>query len=80
MRKFFAFLAGMLSGAIVGSTVALLLAPMSGKDLQAELNARFEQLKAEIEAAAAEQEKKLRAEFERMKGGAAQPGNASPAD
>jgi gas vesicle protein len=69
MRKFFAFFAGVMSGAIVGAAVALLLAPMSGEALQAEINARFEALKADMESAVAEQEKKLRAEFERMKEG-----------
>ncbi len=69
MRKFFAFLAGVLSGAVVGAAVALLLAPMSGDALQREIGARFEQLKAEMESAAAEQERKLRAEFERLKAG-----------
>ena len=73
MRKFFAFLAGILCGAIVGSVAALLLAPMSGKDLQDEIAVRADQLKAEIEAAVAEQEKRLRAEFERMKAEVAQP-------
>lgn len=73
MRKFFAFLAGILCGALVGSAAALLLAPMSGKDLQGEIADRFEQIKAEIEAAVEEQEKRLRAEFERMKEEAAQP-------
>jgi len=73
MRKFFAFLAGILCGAIVGSAAALLLAPMSGKDLQDEIAVRADQLKAEIEAAVAEQEKRLRAEFERMKAEVAQP-------
>lgn len=67
MRKFFAFLAGVMSGAVVGAAVALLLAPMSGEALQAELNARFEELKGEMETAVAEQERKLRADFERMK-------------
>lgn len=67
MRKFFAFLAGLMSGAIVGAAVALLLAPMSGDALQSEIGARFDQLRAEMESAAAEQERKLRAEFERMK-------------
>jgi gas vesicle protein len=71
MHKFFAFLAGVMSGAIVGAAVALLLAPMSGEALQSEINARFTELKAEMEAAVTEQEKKLRAEFERMKEGVA---------
>ncbi len=69
MRKFFAFLAGMMCGAIVGAAVALVFAPMSGRDLQTEITDRFEQLKAEIESAVTEQEKRLRAEFERMKEG-----------
>ena len=67
MRKFFAFLSGIFCGAIVGSAAALLLAPMSGKDLQDEITVRIDQLKAEIEAAVDEQETRLRAEFERMK-------------
>lgn len=71
MRKFFAFLAGIMCGAVVGGAVALLLAPMPGKELQDEIATRIEQLKAEIETAVTEQEKRLRAEFERMKEGAA---------
>ena len=67
MRKFFAFLAGLMSGAVVGGTVALLLAPMSGEALKNELTTRIEQLKDEMQTAAAEQEARLRAEFERLK-------------
>lgn len=67
MRKFFAFLAGMMSGAMVGGALALLLAPMSGEALKGELTKRIDQLKADMQAAAAEQEARLRAEFERMK-------------
>lgn len=67
MRKFFAFLTGIFCGALVGSAAALLLAPMSGQDLQDEVASRFDQLKAEVEMAVAEQEKRLRTEFERMK-------------
>ena len=67
MRKFFAFLAGLMSGAIVGGAAALLFAPMSGEALKDEIVARTEQLKVDMEKAAAEQEKRLRAEFERLK-------------
>ena len=76
MRKFFAFLAGILCGAVVGGATALLLAPMSGKDLQDEIAVRIYQLKVEIEAAVDEQEKRLRAEFERLK---EESGKAPPA-
>ncbi len=67
MRKFFSFLAGLLCGAVVGGATALLLAPMSGSDLQDEIVVRIDHLKAELETAVAEQEQRLRAEFERMK-------------
>jgi gas vesicle protein len=67
MRKFFAFLAGLMSGAIVGGAAALLFAPMSGEALKDEIVARIDQLKDDMEKAAAEQEKRLRAEFERLK-------------
>ena len=67
MRKFFAFLAGLMSGAIVGGTAALLFAPMSGEALKEEISARIETLRDEMQAAAEEQEKRLRAEFERLK-------------
>ena len=67
MRKFFAFLAGIMCGALVGGAAALLLAPMSGQELQSEVTDRFTQLKADVETAIAEQEQRLRAEFERMK-------------
>ena len=76
MRKFFAFLAGILCGAVVGGATALLLAPMSGRDLQNEIGVRIERLKAEIETAVAEQEERLRAEFERMKEEVAKPKEA----
>ena len=69
MRKFFAFMTGTLCGAIVGGAISLLLAPMSGQSMQEELAVRFDKLKADIEASVAEQEKRLRAEFERMKEG-----------
>lgn len=67
MRKFFSFLAGLLCGAIVGGATALLLAPMSGRDLQDEIAVRVDHLRTDLETAVAEQEKRLRAEFERMK-------------
>ncbi len=71
MRKFFGFLAGIMCGLVVGGVAALLLAPMPGTQLQERIGERVDQLKSEIESAVAEQEKRLRAEFERLKEGAA---------
>lgn len=52
MRRMFGFLIGIFIGALVGSTVALLLAPESGEKLRAELRARGEGLLADVREAA----------------------------
>ena len=52
MRRMFGFMIGIFIGALVGSTVALLLAPESGDRLRAELRARGEGLLAEVREAA----------------------------
>lgn len=53
MRKFFSFLIGTVMGALVGVTVALLLAPESGEELRGSIRQRFENLQVEIQEAAA---------------------------
>lgn len=40
MRRMFGFLIGVFVGGLVGSVIALLLAPESGEDLRAEIRAR----------------------------------------
>ena len=52
MRRMFGFLIGIFIGALVGSTVALLLAPESGDKLRAELRARGEGLLLDVREAA----------------------------
>jgi gas vesicle protein len=52
MRRMFGFLIGTFVGALVGSTVALLLAPESGEELRAQLRVRAEGLVAEVRGAA----------------------------
>ena len=41
MKKFFSFFVGTVMGALVGATVALLLAPSSGETLRAQIQERF---------------------------------------
>lgn len=53
MRKFFSFLMGTVMGALVGATVALLLAPESGKELRGGIRQRFMALQEELGEAAA---------------------------
>jgi gas vesicle protein len=52
MRKIFGFLIGVVVGGLVGSTIALLLAPKSGESLRSELRERGLAVQAEIRNAA----------------------------
>jgi gas vesicle protein len=53
MRKFFSFLMGTVMGALVGATVALLLAPESGEELRGSIRQRFMALQEELGEVAA---------------------------
>ena len=53
MRKFFSFLMGTVMGALVGATVALLLAPESGEEIRGSIRQRFMALQEELSEAAA---------------------------
>ena len=63
MKKIFMFLVGILLGAMVGATLALLLTPVPGKDLQAQMQERVQYIQKEVKTAAdtrrAELEKQL---------------------
>lgn len=67
MSKFFSFLAGLMSGSVVGATAALLLAPMSGDELQATAQARWEKALEEAKAVREQTRQEKEVEFERMK-------------
>lgn len=67
MKKFFSLAAGLLSGSVVGATVALLLAPQSGEEMRADAQARWERALQEARLAMERTEMQKTAEFERMK-------------
>jgi len=52
MRKMFGFVIGVFVGSLVGSTIALLLAPESGDDLRSQLRERGQNFMGEIRHAA----------------------------
>jgi len=52
MRSVFNFIMGVFVGALVGSTVALLLAPEPGESVRSELRARGEALVSDVRHAA----------------------------
>jgi len=59
MKRFMAFMVGVIMGAMVGSTLAVLLAPASGEDLRNQLQERIARLQEEIRKAAAERRTEL---------------------
>ncbi len=67
MRRIFGFLIGVTLGGLVGSTIALLLAPESGGQLRSELRARGEAFFNEVRSAADERRIELRQRLDAMR-------------
>jgi len=69
MRKGFIFLAGLVSGAVVGVAAAVLLAPYSGTELQQRTRTRLQDLIEEGRRAATARRIELEAQLEAFKRG-----------
>jgi len=67
MGKITGFLAGVMSGAIVGSVAALLLAPTSGQELQSRTRERIDSLVDEARSAAETKRVQLEAQLAALK-------------
>ena len=67
MRRTFGFLIGIAVGGLVGSSIALLMAPESGEQLRAELRTRGELFFNEVRHAADERKIELRQRLEYMR-------------
>ncbi|MBT3321627.1 MAG: hypothetical protein HN392_05005 [Anaerolineae bacterium] len=67
MRKLFGFMIGILVGGLVGSTIALLLAPDSGETLRGDLRERGLAFQAEIRNAADVRGIELRERLEELR-------------
>lgn len=67
MRRTFGFLIGIAVGGLVGSTIALLLAPDSGEQLRSELRLRGDVFFNEVRHAADERRIELRQRLEDMR-------------
>jgi gas vesicle protein len=70
MRRLVSFLLGAVGGAIVGATIAILLAPESGQDLRSDLRNRISRFGDELKDAANQR----RTELERQLQSFRQPG------
>jgi gas vesicle protein len=67
MRKFFGFLIGTVMGALVGATLALLLAPESGEELRGHIRQRFEALQTELGEAASSRRLELEEQLSNLR-------------
>ena len=67
MRRMFGFLIGIFVGALVGSTVALLMAPESGEKLRGELRDRGQDIMNDVRHAADSRKIELRGRLETLR-------------
>ncbi len=67
MRHIFMFLMGALMGALVGATLAMLLTPVSGKDLQTQMQDRVQFIQKEVKEAAAARRAELEKQLAEMR-------------
>ena len=67
MRRMFGFLIGIFVGALVGSTVALLMAPESGENLRGKLRERGQSFMTDVQHAADSRKIELRSRVETLR-------------
>lgn len=67
MKRMFGFLIGIAVGGLVGSTIALLMAPESGEELRSQIRARGENFFNDVRQAADVRKIELRHKLEEMR-------------
>ena len=67
MKRVFGFLIGITVGGLVGSTIALLMAPESGENLRGQLLERGQNFFSDVQHAADERRIELRQRLEDMR-------------
>jgi len=67
MQRYFSFVAGAFCGAAFGAVAALLLAPVSGHELQEQSRARADRIAVEVRRAYEEKQAQLKAQLEELK-------------
>ncbi len=67
MRRMFGFLIGIFVGGVVGSTIALLMAPESGERLRSEIRGRGQSFFSDVQQAADERKIELRHRLDAMR-------------
>jgi gas vesicle protein len=69
MKRFVSFLSGVLSGAVVGSVAATLLAPTSGKEMIGGIQGRANQMVDNLKSAVEQERQRLEAELASLRRG-----------
>ncbi len=64
MKNVLSFIAGLLSGGLVGAAVVLLIAPQSGEETRRRVAAQTREILAAAREAIAERRKELQAEYQ----------------
>ena len=67
MKRMFGFLIGIVVGGLVGSTIALLMAPEAGENLRSQIRARGEGFFSDVRHAADERKIELRQRLDAMR-------------
>lgn len=68
MQKAMNLLLGMIAGALVGSALAILFAPASGRQMRADLQGYADQVRREIELAAQTRRAEMEEQLSRLRG------------
>jgi len=67
MKRMFGFLIGIVVGGLVGSTIALLMAPESGEELRTQIRSRGQNFFSDVRHAADERKIELRQRLDAMR-------------
>jgi gas vesicle protein len=67
MKRMFGFLIGIFVGGVVGSTIAMLLAPESGEKLRSQLRDRGQNFFSDVQHAADERRIELRQKLDELR-------------
>lgn len=67
MRGAISFIVGAILGSLVGASLAILLAPMSGQDLRNEISDRARSITEEVEMAAKARRAELEKQLEQLR-------------
>lgn len=66
MKKLSKFLAGLFIGAILGSALATLLAPMAGTEMRAKIEENYLNIRNEVQNAAKQRSEELKIELAKL--------------